>query len=698
MATSGSVSTSSWISNYGYSRYVTVSWSRKSIDVEKQTTTISWTLTSGGSYTGHVMSGPFYVYIDNKEVYYSESRIKLYSGDTLASGTTTLQHNTDGTKAFTIQVGAAIYSGSIKNTGSASFSLDLVGKATVTSAPNFTDVDNPTFTYTNPVGNNLESLWAAISLNGETADIAYRSISRTGTSYTFTLSDAERRVLRAATQGSNTRKVRFYLQSVVNGNSYYSWKEANFTVVNANPTLSGTVVDVNATTKALTGDEVTLIRYHSTAYAQFSAVAYKEATIRTHVIEHNGGITSSNEKTIPNVESNVFTFIASDSRGNTASQTVVSPMIDYIRPTANIDQTELMSPEGNYTLKVSGNYFNDTFGFTDAAQANTIQLKYRYKVHGEEWGSGGWYDLIPEAITDNTYTAESSFGLDYRTTYVFQVRIIDKLNTVDSAETIVRSLPVFHWSGDDFVFEVPVTFNAGFSGEGTGGGSTGDSTPSEPCAIQNGKYEGDLQITGDLWLKNSSNYGNTIYFGDKSYVSMSEPTDDNFTIRATTINLNGNVKVNGNPIGSGGGSSDVTVYTGTWTPYLTTESAVSSYSIQQGWYTWVGDVVTVGWNLKATVKSGYNNYVVAISGLPFIPDVSAFGGGIAHNVYFIAGYNFEGYCVESSNGQITLRGQPCNNTTATNLNITSSAYYPSGSSSQVVTLAGTICFTASGVG
>lgn len=697
MATSGSVSTSSWISNYGYSRYVTVSWSRKSIDVEKQTTTISWTLTSGGSYTGHVMSGPFYVYIDNKEVYYSESRIKLYPNETLASGTTTLQHNTDGTKAFTIQVGAAIYSGSIKNTGSASFSLDLVGKATVTSAPNFTDIDNPTFTYSNPVGNNLESLWAAISLTGENPDIPYRSISRTGTSYTFTLSDAERKVLRAATQGSNTRKVRFYLRSVVNGNYYFSWKEVNFTVVNANPTLSGTVVDVNATTKALTGDEVTLIRYHSTAYAQFSAVAYKEATIRTHVIEHNGGITSSNEKTIPNVESNVFTFIASDSRGNTASQTVVSPMIDYIRPTANIDQTELMSPEGNYTLKVSGNYFNDTFGYTDAAQANTIQLKYRYKVHGEEWGTGTWFDLIPESITNNTYSSEAQFTLDYRTTYVFQVRIIDKLNTVDSAETIVRSLPVFHWSGDDFVFEVPVTFNAGFSGEGTGGGSTGGSTPSEPCAIQNGKYDGDLQITGDLWLKNDTNYGNTIYFGDKSYLYMSEASDDIFTIKATRINLNANsVQVNGTEIGSSTGSTEG-VTTGTWTPTLTTSAAVSSYSVQQGWYSWVGDVITIGWQLKATVKNGYNSYEVAIGGCPFLPNYSAFGGGVAHNVAFVAGYNFEGWCLETD-GRITLRGQPCNNTTMTNLNITSYAYYPTGSSSQVMTLAGTICLTASGVG
>lgn len=695
MATTGQLTTSAWKGTYG-NRYLKLSWERTAFSVVEQTSTIQWTLTGEGTYTGYVMSAPFTVVIDGETVYNSDTRIKLYPNQEVASGTKTIKHNTDGTKSFAISVKAAIYYGNINATGSDTFTLDLVGMASITKASNFNDEDNPTIEYYNPVGDAITSLQAAISLTGADVDVAYRDIPIASGSYTFNLTDDERKVLRAATQGSNSRKVRFYLRNVVEGNIYFSWKEVNFTVVNANPTLSGTVVDVNATTKELTGSETTLIRYHSTAYAQFTSTAYKEATINTNVIEHNGGLTSSNERTYPNVESNVFTFIASDSRGNTASQTVVSPMIDYIRPTANIDQTELMTPEGNYTLKVSGNYYNDTFGYTDAAQANTIQLKYRYKVHGEEWGTGIWYDLIPVSITNNTYTAESVFGLDYRTTYVFQVRIIDKLNTVDSAETIVRSLPVFHWSGDDFVFEVPVTFNAGFNGEGTGGGST----PYEPCAIQNGKYEGDLQITGDLQLKNDSNYGNAIYFGDKSYVSISEPSDDTFTIKASTINLDAaRVLVNGSEIGSGsGGSSSETVLTGTWTPYLSTEAAVSSYSIQQGWYSKVGDFVTVGWNLEATVKSGYNNYVVAISGLPFIPDVNAFGGGVAHNVAFVAGFNFEGYCVESSDGLITLRGQPCNNATMVNLNITSSAYYPTGTSSQVMTLAGTICFTAAGVG
>lgn len=40
-------------------------------------------------------------------------------------------------------------------------------------------------------------------------------------------------------------------------------------------------------------------------------------------------------------------------------------------------------------------------------------------------------------------------------------------------------------------------------------------------------------LTGDLRLKDSSNYGMTLYFGDDSYCYISEPSDDKMTIHAS---------------------------------------------------------------------------------------------------------------------------------------------------------------------
>lgn len=44
-------------------------------------------------------------------------------------------------------------------------------------------------------------------------------------------------------------------------------------------------------------------------------------------------------------------------------------------------------------------------------------------------------------------------------------------------------------------------------------------------------------ITGNLRLKGSGNYGNTLNFGDSDYVHISEPTDDNMEIKAKNINF-----------------------------------------------------------------------------------------------------------------------------------------------------------------
>lgn len=59
-------------------------------------------------------------------------------------------------------------------------------------------------------------------------------------------------------------------------------------------------------------------------------------------------------------------------------------------------------------------------------------------------------------------------------------------------------------------------------------------------------------ITGDLRLKGSGNYGNTLRFGDNDYVYLKEATDDVLTIYASSgINLNtssSSVKVDGIPL------------------------------------------------------------------------------------------------------------------------------------------------------
>lgn len=147
------------------------------------------------------------------------------------------------------------------------------------------------------------------------------------------------------------------------------------------------------------------------------------------------------------------------------------------------------------------------------------------------------------------------------------------------------------------------------------------------------------------------------------------------------------------PVDFKGGITGSTISSGTWIPSL---SVPASYTVKQGWYQKLGNVVTIGWQIKAeVVNSGYNSFPLKISGIPFEPSVPAFGGGVAFGIYVPnAKHVFECWCVSyDENNQttyITARTQPVNDASG-NLNVASASYYPEGGG--VVTLAGTICYT-----
>lgn len=671
--------------------WLELEWTQKSQSTTNNTTTISWMLTFKGPYAINDTTTKYWEVVIDGKTYEGSNTLTKSAGTIstafekiLASGTTVISHNANGSKTFNYSFSQDIgltYDGVYTRTATASGSATLnkitIPNPSITSAPNFTDEGNPTIKYTNPYGNNVAALNVGIANSSGTMIVPYREVSAVSTSYTFNLTDAERTALRNAAKSSSSITVKFYIEAVYNGKSYYGNASRTMTIVNANPVITGSVVDVNPDVATLTGSTGKFVRYYSNAQVSASAEAKKGATIDLDtLIIRNGSRTSySNPATFNAIESGEFILSVADSRGISGSTTITVPIVEYVILTCNLERAEL-DTAGVLTIDCSGNYFNQSFG----AVNNTLTVQCRYKPQDGSYSS--WMNMSVSKY-ENTYTASMDIsGLNYREKYVIQCRAIDKLNEASTPETVVKSLPVFHWSENDFVFEVPVVFNAGASGADIApgeGGTTGGSS-SSGIIDGNATIGGDCVINGDLRLKGSGNYGNTLYFGDGSYAMISEPSDDTLTIKATTLNLNGNtVNLNGYPIGYG-----------TWIPTLNNSSAVSSYGVRQGWYSRMGNVITIGWQLKATINSGYSSTSLSISGAPFIPAYAAFGGGVAHNINVSAGFNFEGWTIDTS-GSISARMQPCNGTSAGNLQISSTAYYPSGSGN-TLTLAGTICY------
>ena len=381
----------------------------------------------------------------------ADIRIPFRDGNTATGGAIerTVSHNSGG--YLNISVGGSINYGVLGASGSQTISLNrIIRPVTILTAPNFNDEENPTITYKSYMTPYTTHCKACISLNGS-EDIKYRDIDMNAGSYTFNLTEEERNYLRKATTGSNSRTVRFYIMSVIDGVYKYSNVSRTYTIINGNPVIYPTVEDTDVNTLFLTGDKNTLIKYYSDAYVESNAGAVKESTLTESSITNGGKTEKSLHATFANVESGVFSFTATDNRGNTTTKTIEKPFIDYIKLTANMD-VSAPTTGGVSRMTVSGNYYNGTFGKED----NVLILVYRYKV-GDVWSE--WFSGSNVVLNGNTYSASFDIkGLNYRNKYTFQARVADMLETIESNTKAVRTTPVFDWGENDFRFNVPVSF------------------------------------------------------------------------------------------------------------------------------------------------------------------------------------------------------------------------------------------------
>lgn len=460
MASSGAFNTG------GYQgRKLRFEWWENAQSIEGNYTDIGYRLIGYGSASSTwYMAGNFKLVVNGSNVYETaeSNRIKLYNGTVLKTGTMRIYHNADGSKSFSASATGGIYTYARNVSGSGSWALDAIPRAaTITSAPNFTDEDNPTIKYSNAAGSVVDELMVGIGLDGaNNDDIEYRAISETGTSYTFELTDDERELIRETAKNAKSISAIFYLRTKIGNAYYYNSVTKTLTIANAAPTLAPTVKDSNATTKALTGDENKFIKGHSSAAYTIGASAKKQATIKSQGVTCGDKSATAASGTLAKVEGAEFTFTVTDSRGNTVTKKLTKTLIDYVPLTCSM-KVGTPTADGKCAMSICGNCFSGSFG----AVANTLQVQYRQSTDGgSTWGA--WVDATATK-SGNSYSAEVAItGLDYQQAYTFQARAVDKLATVNTETKTVKAFPVFDWGEDDFNFNVPVNLNEGASVNG----------------------------------------------------------------------------------------------------------------------------------------------------------------------------------------------------------------------------------------
>lgn len=488
--------------------YFWVKWSVKTQGLvnNNPVTTINW---SCGVYTAHnyylnaIKMSAFT--INGTQVYGggTYSNFSRLTNNTLAYGELSIPHDSDGTKSFNI----SSFEGEIYDTGKPSasgksFTLPSIAvKAIITSAPDFNDNSNPTISYNNAAGSSVHELHACISITGATDDVVYREVSKTGNSYTFNLTEAERNTLRNATTGNPpSRNVLFIVRTRMTPTSEYSnsAEERTFTVIPSdatNPTDTISVSPVGNLPSAFTGlyvqGRVKASVTHSATFKNGATAAsyttavdgrtYSGASVTTDYINTAGSVT--------------ITGTVRDSRGFTASDSKTIEVLPYAKPAvaqipglqeivcARCDEDGNLSASGTYLkVRCSRRYSTVTSG---GVQKNFCLLRLRVN-------SGSWKTLITRTAAGDTYDGVvPGVTLNVDSVYTIQIEAVDDIGEVH-----------------DIYFDIPteeVPLHLGEGGLNIGVGRYANMESSERVDVawdtyfeKNLSVDGDTDVSGDM--------------------------------------------------------------------------------------------------------------------------------------------------------------------------------------------------------
>lgn len=384
MAKSGQFNTNAY-----ETRSVQFAWSIASQSVTDNTTTITWALKGAGSDTKYYTSGPIKLVIEGETVYSSSERFRLYSGTVIASGRKTFTHLDNGTKQFSASVEAAIYTYAVNCTGSGTFTLDMIARA---SQPSCVDYPNNrqnvgSFGDTISIHMNRKSSafthtvrYAFGNLSGTCVDAdTGKAATAVTTGFKWKIPVEFMELLPESLSGSGTIYVDTY-----NGSTKIGTKYCGFTATvpaSVKPSCSLTLTDVtmgNTYGKPVKGLSKIEVKVNPT-------LAYKSPiasiSIKANGVNYNGSPITTGF--LSKAGTSTVTATVTDKRGRSGSVSYDMTVLDYAAPSVsalavrrcNADGTE--NARGDYVkVTFSANVFNIA-SLTSEKNSATYKLQYK---------------------------------------------------------------------------------------------------------------------------------------------------------------------------------------------------------------------------------------------------------------------------------------------------------------------------------
>lgn len=370
----------------------------------------------------------------------------------ISSGDKVITHNTDGTKSISLSASAKNTYWNINKTMSATVDLPKIDRlSTVVSATDFTDENNPTVTFDNPAGFDVQPYLNFYDNNNNMVYDLTRTTNITSP-YTWNITNEERELIRQATNQQSSYRVQIGV-STYNNDTYIGSNSIarKMTYTNATPTQAITTTETNATIVSLLGSSSasTIVQNASNLTFTITPTVKKSATVSK--VELNGvpDTTSPYEFTDIIPTTNTFNVKTTDSRGLYVEEVITKTLINY-EPIDILSVTfERPAPTSdNVVLNAELRYFQATFGST----TNVPTIKWKKGETGQENTlSASDYTIDTQnnkiIITNLTLTNVISYQDEARFYfYVNDLLTQDK----DSHNYVTKGIPTFDAGEHDF--------------------------------------------------------------------------------------------------------------------------------------------------------------------------------------------------------------------------------------------------------
>lgn len=429
-------------------------------DIVNNTSTVNVQLQAWRTNTGYETYGTGTASVNVEGTQFNQAvsssqKITYNSFTVIYNANHTIAHNADGTKSPSIGGYFTINAPVSGGWNYFSFSLPTIPRASTVTATN-AEIESATSININRFSESFTHTlkYSFGSLSGTVA-------TGVATGYGWTVPSTFYAQIPNAKSGVCTITCETYSGETLIGSSTTTFTASVNETTNA-PTVSASIIDTNAVTKALTDSDYKVVKFFSNMGFSITATAKNSATISSRSITCGSLSSTSTSGTLSAVESNVFVVTATDSRGiqssitYNATSTPAYPLVDYVKLTVSPTLTRTSPTGSTIAIAYSGNYFNGTFGTV----ANTLTVKYRYRIAGTStWSSDV---TITPTKSGNTYSGSQNLAesFPYTNAYEFQVSAYDKLYTAGEVTVplvVSQGIPVYDWNKTAFNVNVATT-------------------------------------------------------------------------------------------------------------------------------------------------------------------------------------------------------------------------------------------------